>query len=103
MMRWAVIIVGALGAGAEMTVAQGDPEAGKKKAVICAGCHGKKGMSPKPLWPHLAGQHAAYLALQLRAFRDGTRKNVIMEPIATALSDTDIADLAAYYAAQMCQ
>ena len=85
-------------ASAEETVAHGDPKAGKEKAIICAGCHGDNGISIKPLWPRLAGQHAAYLALQLRAFRDGTRKNAVMEPIAAALSDADIANLAAYYA-----
>jgi len=103
-MRWAIVLIGcALAANAEITAAQGNPEAGKEKAVICTGCHGHKGISSKPLWPRLAGQHAPYLALQLRAFRDGSRRNAVMEPIAATLSDADIANLAAYYAARECQ
>ena len=78
----------------------GDAAAGKTKAVICSACHGIDGNSPNPLWPHLAGQHAVYLAKQMKAFRDGQRKDPVMAPMAMALSDTDIEDLSAYYASQ---
>ena len=36
-----------------------DAAAGKAKAAVCAGCHGVDGNSSNPMWPHLAGQHAA--------------------------------------------
>ena len=58
------------------------------------------GNSVNPAFPKLAGQHAAYLAQQLRAFRDGTRPNPMMAPLVPGLSDRDIDDLAAYFAAQ---
>jgi cytochrome c553 len=50
------------------------------------------------MWPNLAGQKEGYLALQIKAFRDGTRKNPMMSPMAAGLSDADIDNLAAYYA-----
>lgn len=75
-----------------------DIAAGKAKAASCAGCHGANGISNNPLWPNLAGQKAAYLAKQIKAFRDGSRKDPTMEPMARPLSDEDIENLAAYFA-----
>lgn len=77
-----------------------DIEAGKAKSVTCAACHGPAGVSSNPLWPNLAGQHEQYLAKQIKAFHDGTRSDPLMTPMAAALTDADIANLAAYYAAQ---
>ncbi len=77
-----------------------DVAAGKAKSVVCAACHGPAGVSSNPLWPNLAGQQEMYLAKQIKAFRDGERKDAMMAPMVAALSDDDIADLAAYYAAQ---
>jgi len=79
-------------------VAAGDAAAGKTKSATCAACHGADGISPNDLWPNLAGQKEGYLVAQLKAFRDGGRANPMMAPMAAALSDGDIADLAAYYA-----
>ena len=78
----------------------GDVAAGKAKSAICASCHGATGESLNPLWPNLAGQKEQYLVKQIKAFRDGTRKDPMMAPMVAALSDDDIANLAAYYAAQ---
>ena len=75
-----------------------DPAVGKQKSATCAACHGADGNSANPLWPNLAGQHAAYLEKQMKDFRDGKRQDPLMSSMATALSDSDIADLAAYYA-----
>ena len=80
--------------------AAGDAEAGKTKAVICSACHGPDGNSINPIWPKLAGQHAAYLAKQIRAFRDGVRVDPTMAPMVAPLKDEDIDDIAAYYASQ---
>ena len=79
------------------TVAAGDAAAGQSKSATCAGCHGANGISPNDLWPNLAGQKEGYLVSQMKAFRDGGRNNPMMAPMMAALSDTDIADLAAYY------
>ena len=80
--------------------AAGDIEAGRQKAATCVVCHGADGNSNNPAWPNLAGQHAEYLEKQLRDFREGRRENAQMAPIVMSLTDQDIADLAAYYAAQ---
>ena len=81
-------------------VAAGNIEAGKQKAETCVVCHGPDGNSNNPHWPNLAGQHAEYVKKQLEDYRTGSRKNDQMTPLAMALSDQDIADLAAYYASR---
>jgi cytochrome c553 len=75
----------------------GDAVAGKAKSATCAGCHGAEGVSSNPLWPNLAGQKEAYLVKQIKAFRDGTRADPMMSPMAKPLTDDDIANLAAYF------
>ena len=84
------------------TKVAGDPAAGKKAAAACANCHGAEGISPNDTWPNLAGQHAAYLARILAAYKSGDQKDVAMTPLAQALGDADIQNLAAYYASQGC-
>lgn len=78
----------------------GDAAAGKAKSAVCAACHGANGISMNPMWPNLAGQKEQYLAKQITAFRDGTRKDPTMAPMVAGLSDADIANLAAYFSAQ---
>lgn len=77
---------------------EGDADAGREKAALCAACHGPNGISSNPLWPNLAGQHEAYLAKQIRDFRDGVREDISMQPFVEQLTEQDIADLAAFYA-----
>ena len=77
--------------------AEGSISAGKDKARACQVCHGTGGHSTKPTYPILAGQHAAYIQKQLKAFRDGTRKDPIMSGMAAPLSDQDIEDIAAFF------
>jgi cytochrome c553 len=75
--------------------------AGATKVVACTVCHGPNGNSVNPIWPVLAGQNAAYLEEQLHLFRSGIRYNPIMSAQAMAIaSEDDIADIAAYFAAQ---
>ena len=76
-----------------------DAEQGRAKSAQCVACHGPDGVTPVPTYPHLAGQNAAYLELQMRKFRDGEREDPLMSPIAQALSDEDIDDLASFYSA----
>ena len=80
--------------------AAGDAEAGKAKSATCAACHGPDGNSVAPNFPKLAGQHAAYIAKQLAEYKSGERKNATMNGMAAPLSEQDMADLAAFYAAQ---
>ncbi len=76
----------------------GDAEAGKAKSAVCAACHGANGISVAPIWPNLAGQKEAYLVKQIKAFKNGERKDPSMAPMVAGLSDADIENLAAYYA-----
>jgi cytochrome c553 len=76
-----------------------DAAAGARKASACQACHGLDGLSKLPEAPHLAGQPALYLERSLRAYRSGERRNEVMSLAAKPLSDEDIRDLAAYYAA----
>ncbi|MCG6966845.1 MAG: cytochrome c4 [Chromatiaceae bacterium] len=80
--------------------AAGDVEAGKTKSAMCGACHGPDGNSAAPNFPKLAGQHADYIAKQLKEFKAGERKDATMNGMAAALSEQDMADLGAYYAAQ---
>jgi len=68
--------------------------------ATCLACHSKAGVAADPAWPNLGGQHEAYLALQLKAFRSGERKNPLMSPMAANLSDSDIAELASWFSSQ---
>ena len=80
--------------------AAGDVAKGRQIAAAkCQMCHGLDGQAKLPAAPNLAGQVEQYLVTQLHAFHDGTRKNEMMSLVVPTLSDGDMADLAAYYAA----
>ncbi len=78
----------------------GSAEAGKNKAVSCGACHGADGNSVNPTWPSLAGQSATYIVDQLKAFKKGSRSNVLMNAQVLSLSDEDMADVATYFSEQ---
>ena len=77
----------------DMTVANG-------KIAVCIACHGVTGVSEQPIYPHIAGQHAEYLVKSMTAYRDGTRTDPLMSPMAVGLTDEEIQQLADHYAAQ---
>jgi cytochrome c553 len=82
-------------------VCAADAAAGKAKAAVCATCHGLNGISAAPIYPNLKGQKESYLLSSLKAYKSGQRQggmSAIMRPQVSSLSDTDMADLAAYYA-----
>ncbi len=78
----------------------GSAESGAGKAVVCVACHGPNGNSVTPEWPSIAGQNAAYIREQLVMFKTRKRINEIMYPVVAPLSEQDMSDLAAYFAAQ---
>ncbi|WP_182026424.1 c-type cytochrome [Vibrio rotiferianus] len=85
--------------------AQGSIEAGKAKSQTCVACHGADGNSAIAMYPKLAGQHVKYLEKQLKDLKLGMtsggkqgRYDPVMSGMAMPLTDTDIADLSAYYA-----
>ena len=80
------------------SMAAGDASVGKGKSIMCAACHGADGNSPLNAFPKLAGQGEAYLVKQMKDFKSGARENAVMAPMVAALSEQDMADLAAFYA-----
>ena len=93
----ATAIISSILLAASGSALAGDAAAGKAKAASCAGCHGANGISSNPMWPNLAGQQPGYLVKQMKAFRDGTRTDPMMSPMAKPLSDADIENIAAYF------
>ncbi len=71
-------------------------EQGKAKSAMCLGCHGGNAEG-RGQFPRLAGQKAAYLEKQLKAFKSGARKGGPMNAIATMLSDEDMTALSAFF------
>lgn len=82
---------------------KGDAKAGERKNAMCSGCHGIQGYQASfpeiHKVPMISGQTAKYIVLSLNAYKKGDRKHPTMRGIAEALSDQDMADLAAYYSA----
>ena len=91
------------GALAQAPAPAGDANRGREKVQMCQGCHGIEGWRtafPEVYHvPRIAGQHAAYFVKALQAYKSGERNHPSMRGIAGSLSDQDMADLAAYYAA----
>jgi cytochrome c553 len=96
--RAALVVLALWLAGGAPPGRAADVEAGRRRAEPCAACHGAGGNATLPLVPSLAGQPPFYTHWQLLLFRDQRRQDPQMAPLAAALSDADVADLAAYYA-----
>jgi cytochrome c553 len=76
-----------------------DIAAGKARAeAVCAACHGANGVSVSDTIPNLAAQRPRYLETQLKALKEGARKNPVMNAIAAQLSAEDIVNVAAHFA-----
>jgi cytochrome c553 len=83
-----------------VAAASGDAEVGKKKSAPCAVCHGANGVSASPAFPNLAGQYPDYLLSALTHYKNGKRKNPIMQAQVANLTQKDMLDLAAYFSHQ---
>lgn len=98
---FATVALLAFAAPALAALPKGNVAAGQEKSRTCTACHGATGNeSLDDTYPKLAGQHPEYLAKSLHDYRSGKRKNAIMAGFAAGLSDEDIDDLSAFYAAQ---
>jgi len=90
-------------AAAQTPAPAGDPLKGAQKVQMCQGCHGIMGWRtayPEVYRvPKIGGQHPAYIMAALKEYRSGQRSHPSMDAIAASLTDQDIADVAAYYAA----
>lgn len=101
MKRLCILVLSFSGAiASNIALAEGNPEAGATKAVVCQACHGANGNSVNPQWPSLAGLGAPYIAEQLQNFKSGKRNNPVMMGNVLSLSPEDMADLGAYFGSQ---
>jgi cytochrome c553 len=98
MRKLAIVILSSLLSVSAMSAVAADVAAGKAKSGMCVACHGTDGISFAPIYPNLKGQKAAYMEKQLKAFKDGSRKDPVMSAMAMPLSDDDIVNISAYYA-----
>ena len=97
----ALVYASIASAAAPAPVSKPDLERGKQIATtVCAACHGADGKSVANANPHLAGQHAAYIAAQLAAFKSGARPSPIMQGMATGLTPEDMLNVGAYFEMQ---
>ena len=84
--------------------AAGDAAAGKNKVFQCQGCHGiadwKSAYPEVYRVPKLGGQKPEYIVAALKAYKKGERDFATMRGMVEAMSDKDMEDIAAYYAAQ---
>ncbi len=94
------VLLGLAAAGPVLPVMAQDVAKGRAKAqAACAMCHGLDGVATMPSAANLAGQPAIYTEEQLKAYRGGKRPHEVMSVIAKTLTDDDIRNLAAWYAA----
>ena len=94
------LAVSALAAAGTAAALAADAEAGRRKAEVCFACHGPDGNPPNPESPSLAAQAPLYIYYQLLQFREQRRVNEQMSPFAAKLTDADMKDIAAHFAAQ---
>ena len=70
-----------------------------RQVPACAGCHSPNGAGMPSQYPRLSGQHADYTDGQLKAFRDGVRKNnAQMADVAAKMNDREIKAVSDYIA-----
>lgn len=83
--------------------AKPDLAKGEASYAPCVACHGADGNSSTPAFPKLAQQHPQYIVKQLQEFKTGKRDNAVMKPFATALSDADMRNVAAWLASKQAK
>ena len=84
----------------------GQPDAAKGATIstaVCAACHSNDGSRGTPAYPILQGQHPEYLVKQLIEFKAGKRNNAVMRAFASALSEADMKNVAAFYAGKQAK
>jgi cytochrome c553 len=98
-MRGLILGLAALVVTSPFAQAAGDSIAGRTVMVQCQSCHGKDGLAIEYWSPNIAGQKQDYLVRSLMAYKAGARKSPMMSRVVQSLSDEDMANVAAYYAA----
>jgi cytochrome c553 len=100
------LLMAATSAFAADAPASAKPDLARGQAIatqVCAACHTMDGSRGSPANPILQGQHPEYIAKQLVEYKTGKRDNPIMKGFASALSDADIKNVAAFYAGKQAK
>ena len=99
----ALVVAAASTFAAHAQEIKGNAKDGASKNAMCIGCHGIKGYQASfpeiHKVPMISGQGAPYIVAALAAYKSGERKHPTMRGIADSLTEQDMADLGAYYAA----
>jgi cytochrome c553 len=90
-------------AAAQAASAPDPAKGGAIATAVCAACHSSDGSRGAAANPIIQGQHPDYLVKQLAEFKAGKRKSPIMQPIAAALSEADMRNVAAFYASKQAK
>lgn len=100
-MKISLCLLALLAAGLAAPAHAQDAQRGSHKVAMCEGCHQIQGYQADfPIVykvPKISGQDAQYIASALTEYRSGDRKFPTMRAVAAALTDQDIADIAAFY------
>jgi cytochrome c553 len=97
-------LIAAPALAAETAVPKADAKKGEAIASgVCGACHTADGSRGSPANPILQGQHPEYLAKQLAEFKSGARKSAVMQGFAGTLSEDDMRNVAAFYAAKQAK
>ena len=99
------VIIGLLGLWSGTAAAAGNAEAGSKKSLYCATCHGTDGNTTITGTPRLAGQSVEHFTAKMKAYKSGKVNyyHPMMAILTNGLNDQDIADIGAFYASQKPQ
>lgn len=100
--KYAIVSLAAL-ATVQTASAAGDATKGEGLTAMCAACHGQDGNSAAPNFPKLANLGEKYLTKQMQEIKSGNRKVLEMTGMLNAMSDQDLADIAAYFSSQSMQ
>ena len=101
-----LLFAASVAVAAEAAKPAAKPDLAKGQATstnVCAACHTSDGSRGSPANPILQGQHPEYLVKQLTEFKSGKRVNAIMTGMASALSEDDMKNVAAFYAGKQAK
>ncbi|MBC7483697.1 MAG: cytochrome c4 [Rhizobacter sp.] len=101
-----LLFAASVAVSAEAAKPAAKPDLAKGQAIstnVCAACHTSDGSRGSPANPILQGQHPEYLVKQLTEFKSGKRANAIMTGMASALSEDDMKNVAAFYAGKQAK
>src|SRR5215470_3384311 len=96
-MRWLPVV---LLAAVLPSPALADAMKGAQLSASCAHCHGTDGNSGSGQYPTLAGQTQEYVYRQIKALKEGRRKDPMMSPMVGILTEQDMQDLGDFFSSQ---